>query len=60
MPTISFQCPECGFGDREVGHLTVEVEVYCVICLEEESRLIRLHRWEEEDGDQARLRLAAA
>ena len=50
-----FHCPECGFGDREAGHLTAKVEVYCVICLEEEGRLIRLHRWEEED-DQARLR----
>ena len=50
-----FHCPECGFGDREVGHLTAKVEVYCVICLEEEGRLIRLHRWEEED-DQARWR----
>jgi hypothetical protein len=29
-----------------------------VICLEEEGRLIRLHRWqeEEEEDDQARLR----
>ena len=43
-----FQCPECGFGDHEVGHLIAEIEVDCVVCLEEDGRLIRLHRWEEE------------
>ena len=45
---VRFQCPECGFGDHEVGHLTAEIETYCVVCLEEDGRLIRLHRWAEE------------
>ena len=45
---VRFQCPECGLGDHEVGHLIAEIEIYCVICLEEDGRLIRLHRWEEE------------
>ena len=44
---LRFQCPECDFGDHEVGHLTAEIESYCVVCLEEGGRLIRLHRWEE-------------
>ncbi len=30
-----FQCPECGFGHHEVGHMVAETEVYCVVCLEE-------------------------
>ena len=52
---------ECGFGDNEVGSLTPEHEIYCVVCLEEEGRPVRLHRWEEEvEGPYARLRLAAA
>ena len=50
-----FQCPECGFGDCEVGHLTPEATIHCVVCLEEEGRLVRLHCWEEEE-DQALLR----
>ena len=60
MALLRFQCPECGFGDYEIGHLTAEDEIYCVVCLEEEDRLIRLQRWEEGEGAQARLRLAAA
>ncbi len=54
-----FQCPECGFGDHEVGHLVVETQVFCVVCLEEEGRLISIHCWEDEP-DQARLREALA
>jgi hypothetical protein len=45
---LRFQCPECDFGDHEVGHLTAEIEIYCLVCLEADGRLIRLHRWEEE------------
>jgi hypothetical protein len=41
---IHFQCPECGFGDYEVGHLVAEDEVYCIVCLEEERRRIRVRR----------------
>ena len=58
---LRFQCPDCGFGDYEIGHLTDEDEIYCVVCLEQEHQLIRLQRWEEEgEGAYARLRLAAA
>ncbi len=59
-PYWRFQCAECGFGDQEVGHLVAPDEMYCVVCLEEDGRLVRLERWEE--ADQARLRppLAAA
>ncbi len=45
---LRFQCPECGLGDHEVRHLIAEIEIYCIVCLEEDGRLIRLHRWEEE------------
>ena len=51
-----FQCPKCGFGDYEVGHLVTEADVYCVVCLEEQGRLIRVECWEEGEGVHARLR----
>jgi hypothetical protein len=51
---MRFQCPECGMGDYEVGHLVAEPVNYCVVCLDEQGRLIRLVCWEE--PSQARLR----
>ncbi len=57
MALTRFHCPECGFGDYEVGHLTAEDEIYCVVCLEEEDRLIRLQRWEERGGGSGPLAL---
>jgi hypothetical protein len=33
-----FQCPECGFGDYEVGHLVTAADICCVVCLEEQGR----------------------
>ena len=54
MAVLRFQCPECGMGDHEVGPMA-ETEVHCIVCLEEDGRLIRLHCWVEE-ADQARLR----
>ena len=42
MPMMRFQCPECGMGDYEVGHLVAEPVEYCVVCLDEHGRLIRL------------------
>lgn len=47
MTLLRFHCSECGFGGYEVEHLTSEAEVHCVVCSEEEGRLIRLQRWEE-------------
>jgi hypothetical protein len=60
MALFHFRCPVCGFGDYEVGHLTAEGETHCVVCLEEEGRRVRLQRWAEGEGRQARLRLVAA
>jgi hypothetical protein len=54
MAILRFQCSECGFGNREVGDLMDEDEIYCVVCLQEQGRLIRIRCWEE--PDQARLR----
>ena len=59
MATIRFQCPECDFGDYEVGHLVTETEVRCIVCLEEQGQEIRVECWEAAPT-QARLRLAAA
>ena len=56
MATLLFQCPECGFGHHEVGHLVGEAEIHCIVCLEEHGRLITVHCWEAEPDDQARLR----
>ena len=56
MELLRFQCPECGFGDHEVGHLVAETEIYCVVCLEERGRQIRVECWGEGEGAQARLR----
>jgi hypothetical protein len=54
VPMMRFQCPECGMGHHEVGHLVAEPVEYCVVCLDEHSRLIRLECWQE--LSQARLR----
>jgi hypothetical protein len=54
MAIMRFQCPECGMGDYEVGHLVAEPLEHCVVCLDEHGRLIRLACWEE--PSQARLR----
>jgi hypothetical protein len=40
-----FQCPECGMGDFELGHLAEDQKLFCEVCLEEEGRLILLERW---------------
>jgi hypothetical protein len=41
-----FHCPECGFGDAEHGHLLSAHDIYCLVCMEEDGRQVRLHRWE--------------
>jgi hypothetical protein len=41
-----FHCPECGVGDNELGHLLAAQEIFCVVCLEEEGRQVRLRRWD--------------
>ena len=41
-------------GDYEVGHLVAEPVEHCVVCLEENGRLIRLECWKE--LSQSRLR----
>jgi hypothetical protein len=56
MRLFRFQCPDCGLGDYETGHLVAAVEVHCVVCLEEQGRQIRVECWTEGEGAQARLR----
>lgn len=46
-----FQCPECGFGDAEFGHLLAADEVYCMVCLDEADLQVRLHRWTAEEAE---------
>jgi len=47
MAIFRFQCPECGFGDYEVGHLVVDDELICVVCLEEQGREVQVFCWED-------------
>jgi hypothetical protein len=56
---IHFQCPECGFGDREIGEMA-EAEIYCMVCLEEQGRETRVHCWTEPDQALLRDALLAA
>ena len=49
-----FQCPACGFGDYEVGHLVGPDETYCIVCLEEDGRQILVETWVESGRDRAR------
>ncbi len=51
-PGYSFICPECGMGDVELGHLTPVDELYCVVCLVDEDRYVRLRRWLAEEAEQ--------
>jgi hypothetical protein len=60
MSVSRVQCPECGFGDYEVGYLTDGAEAYCIICQEEDGRTVRLHRRDDDETVQARFRLADA
>jgi hypothetical protein len=34
-------------GDREVGHVVAETEVYCVVCSEKPGLQIRIEPWKE-------------
>ena len=52
-----FQCPECGLGDFELGYLADDQQLFCDVCLQEESRLIRLQRWPAEEVVPAYARL---
>lgn len=40
-----FHCPECGFGERELGRKGGDHDVYCEVCLEESGVRVRLLRW---------------
>ena len=40
-----FACPECSFSHIEFGVLALDDDVYCVVCLDEQGRHVRLHRW---------------
>jgi hypothetical protein len=42
----SFHCPECGVGEQELGHTLTAHEIYCIVCLDETGRQVRLHRWD--------------
>ena len=43
-----YSCPQCGFGDQEIGHLHADHALYCEVCLEDKQH-VRLRRWLDED-----------
>jgi hypothetical protein len=45
-----FHCPECGFGDGELGHHATHDMIWCEICLEEQ-RHVELKRWPVDDDE---------
>jgi hypothetical protein len=45
-----FHCPECGFGDWELGGLATDHELGCEVCREEGRGEVRLQRWEPEQA----------
>ncbi len=45
VPLWHYHCPECGFGDKEIGHLAVTDALYCEVCLEDKQH-VRLKRWQ--------------
>ena len=53
-----FQCPECGFGDHEVGHLMAETQVYCSCVPGRGGGEADSIHCREDEPDQARLREA--
>lgn len=44
VPLWRYQCPQCGLGNDESGHLAVEHAIYCEVCVEDGS-YVRLARW---------------
>ena len=48
--------PRVRLWHQEVGHLVADTEIYCVVCLEQQGRLVSIHAWDEEETDQARFR----
>lgn len=54
-----FDCPSCGLGHAELGHLACDEDIFCPVCEHETGRQIKLLRWlpDERPAPQARLRL---
>ena len=48
-----FHCPECGFGERELGRNGGDHDLYCEVCLEETGVRVRLLRWYAEQAEAA-------
>jgi hypothetical protein len=45
MTEYHFQCPECGFDDKEAGQFATEKQIYCGLCAGDNGRDVLLHRW---------------
>jgi hypothetical protein len=52
-----FHCPECGFGNEELGYLAADHELLCEVCLEENRGPVRLQRCEPDETVAAYARL---
>ena len=45
IPLWHYTCPECGFGNQELGYHAATHMIYCEVCLED-SRHVKLKRWQ--------------
>ncbi len=51
IPLWHYTCPDCGFGNAELGYHAAAHMIYCEVCLED-GRQVKLRRWvaDEESG----------
>lgn len=40
-----FECPQCGYDNKEAGRLFAENEKDCPLCFSDGFHLVRLKRW---------------
>jgi hypothetical protein len=45
-----FECPECGFSDKEAGSLAEEAQVHCGMCAGDTGKDVRLRRWKADEA----------
>jgi hypothetical protein len=49
-----FRCPACEMTDEELGFLATADETECLVCLNEDGKHVRLHRWHVEEDQPVR------
>lgn len=44
-PIYEFECPECGFDNKEAKKLATEQQKYCGMCAGDSGRDVLMRRW---------------